>query len=206
MATKTLSFQKLLKLPDTYTANTIYLIKNSTSSEFIDFYISGENGDNLFKLPSLSDINTAIYSGFSNQFIIVSNLTSLDNIAMDHDNIGIAWVLDTEGDPNTNGLPAPYIYVPASKDSGTWYCMFNINYVKNNIDWNDIQNTPKSTPEEIDQVVAWWKLNNQPLAEIESSWNDISSFYTEYSNSLVSLDEYWDAYGGFLPYNGIMPY
>ncbi len=206
MAISTLSFQKLLELPSSYSPNTIYLIKSSNSSEFIDFYISGENGINVFKLPSLSDINKAIYSGLSNQFLIVSNLSNLENTSMSNDNIGIAWVLDTEGDPNTNGLPAPYIYVPSGGDTGSWYCMFNINYVKNNIDWNDIQNTPKSTPAEIDQVVAWWKINNQPLAEIESTWNDINEFYIEYSDSLVSLDEYWDAYGGFLPYNGIMPY
>ena len=61
MATGTLNFEKVLALPSTYTPNTIYLVKNPASSEYISFYISDELGETIYKLPDTKTINKYFY-------------------------------------------------------------------------------------------------------------------------------------------------
>lgn len=212
-----LNFQKVLSLPDTYEPNTIYLVKSQSSTEYIDMYVTGQGGHSLFKLPTINDINRSVTTGLSNQFFILGTLANLNAQPMSGTNIGIAWVLDTTGDSNTNGLPAPYIYIPTTNTTGTWYSMFNVNYLKDNIPWSWIINGPQSTPSEIDEVVQWWQANNQKLTQIEDGWNSLvsqvetlsgevstlDSFFTEYQNCIVDVIYYWqDALG----YNCNSPY
>lgn len=209
--TSPLYFQKVLSLPDTFSPNTIYLVKPDSSTEYIEFYISGKGGNSIFKLPDVNTINNLI----NNQFLIVSTYEQLLNTNVTNtDMVSIAWVLDTSGDVNTNGLPAPYIYVPnLTTNVGQWYCLFNIQYLENNVDWNWIINGPVSTPSEIDQVVFWWKANNVMLGDIENSWNEIEEdvsvlnyFYDQYSGELINIVNYFDSNSSLFPYGNDLFY
>lgn len=205
MATGTLNFEKVLALPSTYTPNTIYLVKNPASSEYISFYISGENGDTIYKLPDTSTINKYFYNSLNSQFLIITDLSEMYNTQMTQGLIGMAWVLDTTGDDNTNGLPAPYIFVP-NGTGGNWYCLFNINYIQNNVEWSWLQNGPKSSPQEIDAMVAWWKASSSTISSIEDDWNEVISeigpnnLFT-YNNEevLLQIEGYYQEYGPWGP-------
>ncbi len=212
MASGTLNFEKVLVLPTTYAPNTIYLVKDPSSTEYISFYISDELGETIYKLPDTKTINKYFYSNFNSQFLILATLEDMYNTQMTEGLIGMAWVLSTDGDPNTNGLPAPYIFVP-SGTSGNWFCLFNINYLANNINWNWIQGAPQSTPQEIDAMVAWWRSNSTTLNEIENNWNEIvtetqenSLFIYENEEALLQIETYFADYGYFSDYGSATAY
>ncbi len=195
-----LNFAKVLSLPSTLVANTIYLLRDSTNIQYCQFFITDDVGQNIYKLPGLSDIN----NGVGSRFYLFSNLDSL-NISTPP-GVSIAWVLDTTGDPNTNGLPAPYIFVPGA-NGGSWIGMFNINYFTNNLSWNDFNNGPQSSPAEIDAVVNWWKQYQGSLTGIDAAFDFdpedaamINEWQHLYSGVTEELDNYWEQYGFWNPY------
>jgi hypothetical protein len=195
-----LNFAKVISLPSTLEANTIYLLKDPQNIQFMKFYITDDRGQNIYRMPGLSDIN----AGVSTRFYLFSNLNSLQ--ISTPPGVAIAWVMDTTGDPNTNGMPAPYVYVPSSV-GGSWMSMFNLNYLSGNISWDDFNNGPQSSPAEIDAVVNWWKQYHATLTGIDEAFDfdptdayNVNVWQQTYGGMTEELDNYWQQYGGWNPY------
>ena len=61
MASETIKFSKVNTLPGTFEGSTIYIVKDSNVS-FAEMYISNSSGSAVRRLPTRTDIDTAINS------------------------------------------------------------------------------------------------------------------------------------------------
>lgn len=146
-----LGFQRLSAVPETWAANTLYLIKNPVAG-LLDIYVTGADGVPLHSI-SRSEILALITQETSqlSRPVVVANIAARDALAPTKTTL--ALVLDATGDATVGSGAALYLF---DNDSGTaaWVKVSEYESMDLQFTWAALQGKPTAAVADIDAAVA----------------------------------------------------
>lgn len=157
-----LKIRKVLTLPQTFEASTLYLVKSGDANHF-DIYLSTDDGSsarNLLTKPEVQQMIVDAIAGFS-ELQVVANIAARDALTPTR-NVQVL-VLDATDDNTVASGSATYIY-----DTGTtaWYKISEHESMDVILQWNSIQGRPTSTVAAIDDAVSKVHVHaNKPVID-----------------------------------------
>ena len=142
--------EKVLALPDSLTANTIYFVADGVDADLMELYVSTSDGSSARRVPTMADINTAITDAISapNGIIVVQDITARDDLGYALPS-KMVLVVDATGDGSVLSGAATYV-----NDGNNWIKIAEHESLDVTLEWASIQNGPTSSVAEIDQAVA----------------------------------------------------
>jgi len=128
----------------------MWLVPSSTSG-FLDIYISNAAGTEIKKTPTLDHISNMIATALANygNTIIVANITELN--ALELLAVTQIYVLDATDDPTVETGAAVYLYNPVG---GTFTKIQELATIDAIVNWSSIQGRPTSSVANIDDAVS----------------------------------------------------
>lgn len=141
--------EKVLALPDTLAANTIYFVADGVDADLMELYVSSSDGGSARRVPTMADINTAITDAISvpNGIIVVQDITARDNLGYALPS-KMVLVVDATGDGSVLAGAATYV-----NDGNNWIKIAEHESLDVTLEWASIQNGPTSTVSAIDAAV-----------------------------------------------------
>lgn len=142
--------EKVLALPGTLAANTVYFVADGVDADLMEVYVSSSDGGSARRVPTMADINTAI-AGVNSA---VNGIIVVQDIA-DRDTLGFALpskmvlVVDASDDGTVLSGAATYV-----NDGTSWIKIAEHESLDVTLEWASIQNGPTSSVAAIDQAVA----------------------------------------------------
>lgn len=141
--------EKVLALPGTLTANTIYFVADGVDADLMEVYVSSSDGTSARRVPTMADINTAIADAISaaNGITVVADITARDNLGYALPS-KMVLVVDATGDASVLSGAATYV-----NDGDNWIKIAEHESLDVTLEWASIQNGPTSSVAAIDQAV-----------------------------------------------------
>jgi hypothetical protein len=141
--------EKVLALPGTLAANTIYFVADGVDADLMEVYVSSSDGASARRVPTMADINTAIAGATSapNGIIVVNDITARDNLGHALPS-KMVLVVDATGDNTVASGAATYV-----NDGNTWIKIAEHESLDVTLEWASIQNGPTSSVAAIDLAV-----------------------------------------------------
>ena len=141
--------EKVLALPGSLTANTIYFVADGVDADLMEVYVSSSNGTSARRVPTMADINTAIAgaTGGANGILVVADITARDNLGHALPS-KMVLVVDATGDGSVLSGAATYV-----NDGNNWIKIAEHESLDVTLEWASIQNGPTSSVVAIDQAV-----------------------------------------------------
>lgn len=141
--------EKVLALPGSLTANTIYFVADGVDADLMEVYVSSSDGTSARRVPTMADINTAITDAISaaNGIIVVADITARDNLGYALPS-KMVLVVDATGDGSVLAGAATYV-----NDGNNWIKIAEHESLDVTLEWASIQNGPTSSVAAIDQAV-----------------------------------------------------
>ena len=149
MASETIKFSKVNTLPGTFEGSTIYIVKDSDVS-FAEMYISNSSGSAVRRLPTRTDIDTAINSAVAaaSNVKVVADIAARNALAPSI--VTIALVIDATGDASVTSGTATYVY---DVNNSTWVKISEFESMDFIVQWANISGRPSSSTSAIDDAV-----------------------------------------------------
>ena len=144
-----LTFLKVNALPQQLAANAVYFVASTVNEQAVEIYVTNLDGSKSRKVFSSPD--TSSESGepsLTNLLKVVDTLADLDVIDTSLHNF--VMVLDATADSGVEDGSAMYVYHEATS---VWKKVSEVESMDLVLDWDNIQNGPKSTPGQIDDAV-----------------------------------------------------
>ncbi len=136
--------EKVLALPGTLTANTIYLVAD-TDADLLQLHVSSSDGFSARRVPTMADINAVI--GAPNGIIVVQDIAARDTLGFALPS-KMVLVIDATGDGTVLSGAATYV-----NDGTSWIKIAEHESLDVTLEWASIQNGPTSSVAAIDQAV-----------------------------------------------------
>lgn len=168
-------------LPGTLQANSIYLIAPASKPDYLEMYVTSNDGSTVKRIINSDDVQAMInvyLQGFAN-VLIVADITER-NALNPTANI-MVLVRDATGDPTVNAGAATYIY---DTTNSLWVKIAEYESLDLSITWDNLQGKPNSLPADIDDAV--------------------SKKHTHANKT--QLDKIDENAEGYMTYNGVMPH
>lgn len=142
--------EKVLALPGSLTANTIYFVADGVDADLMEVYVSSSNGTSARRVPTMADINTAIAgaTGAASGILVVADITARDNLGHALPS-KMVLVVDATGDGSVLSGAATYV-----NDGNNWIKIAEHESLDVTLEWASIQNGPTSSVAAIDQAVS----------------------------------------------------
>ena len=137
--------EKVLALPGTLAANTIYFVADGVDADLMELYVSSSDGSSARRVPTMADINAAISA--PNGIIVVQDITARDNLGYALPS-KMVLVVDATGDGSVLAGAATYV-----NDGNNWIKIAEHESLDVTLEWASIQNGPTSSVAAIDQAV-----------------------------------------------------
>lgn len=137
--------EKVLALPGSLTANTIYFVADGVDADLMELYVSSSDGSSARRVPTMADINAAISA--PNGIIVVQDITARDNLGYALPS-KMVLVVDATGDGSVLAGAATYV-----NDGNNWIKIAEHESLDVTLEWASIQNGPTSSVAAIDQAV-----------------------------------------------------
>lgn len=143
--------EKVLALPVTYSANTVYMVADENNIELMELYVSDSTGADVRRIPTMVDINAAISTSLSaaNNVVIVSDIAERNALAYTGGSV-MVLVVDATADDTVASGAATYVSYP---DSVNWIKIAEHESMDVSLEWASIQNGPVSSVAAIDAAV-----------------------------------------------------
>ena len=142
--------EKVLALPGSLIANTIYFVADGVDADLMEVYVSSSDGTSARRVPTMADINAAIAgasSAANNGIIVVADITARDNLGYALPS-KMVLVVDATGDGSVLAGAATYV-----NDGNNWIKIAEHESLDVTLEWASIQNGPTSSVAAIDQAV-----------------------------------------------------
>lgn len=141
--------EKVLALPGSLTANTIYFVADGVDADLMEVYVSSSDGTSARRVPTMADINTAITDAISaaNGIIVVQDITERDNLGYSLPS-KMVLVVDATGDGTVVSGAATYV-----NDGNNWIKIAEHESLDVTLEWASIQDGPTSSVTAIDTAV-----------------------------------------------------
>lgn len=140
-------------LPVPLVANTMYIVK-AVGSDLAELVFVGNNVANVAKTISYSQVDQMVQDAAEAAVLAGKSVFVVADIAernaLNPTIPVIAYVKDTSGDPLATTASGTYVY---DLGSGVWLPMSS-GGAGTNVNWNDINGRPASSPAQIDTAVA----------------------------------------------------
>lgn len=183
----TQAYLRVIKSPTppvgpTYQAHTMWLVP-STTSGYLDIYISNADGTAVNKSITMDTVTNAIALALANygNTIIVNNIAERDALTLTA--ITQVYVLNATADNTVATGAAIYLFNPTGS---VWTKIQELATIDAVVTWSSIQNGPSATPAAIDDAVAkkHAHTNSTQLAKVGE---DAEGFPTYGGNNLHVL-------------------
>lgn len=140
--------EKVLALPGSLTANTIYFVADGVDADLMEVYVSSSNGSSARRVPTMADINTAVTDAVSaNGIIVVADIADRNGLGHSLPS-KMVLVVDATGDASVLAGAATYV-----NDGSKWIKIAEHESLDVTLEWASIQNGPTSSVTDIDQAV-----------------------------------------------------
>ena len=157
-----LQIKRLLAVPTTWEANTIYMIQSATTG-LMDIYAVGNDVTDPRHIISEAEIDNKITTQIQTSLAdlskveVVANIAARDALATDKNRF--VMVLDASADATVTAGAATYVLDSAAVDANgnpapTWYKVSEWESMDMTITWSMIQGKPTSLVADIDDAVA----------------------------------------------------
>lgn len=149
----TYSIYRETALPSELQPNSIYLIAPTTTTKYVEVYVTGLTKEVVRRTIKESDvqlmIDASITNSGGNNLIIVANITERDALTLTDNTF--CYVQDATGDVTVASGAALYLW---DKTAQQWLKVAEYESMDVVLDWNKIQNKPTSSVAEIDDAVS----------------------------------------------------
>lgn len=165
----TVLFEKVLALPETLVPGTLYAVQSQLDSNYIDLYISTNDGLGVKKIWGIDDTTNAISAAFDN-----TNLTNITIVETIEERNSLApikpifvLVKDATSDQTVTSGAASYVYDPNIFE---WIKLSEFESLDIDFNWDFIKNKPNSLVSEIDDAVS--KKHSHQNQELLNSFSE----------------------------------
>ena len=141
--------EKVLAMPGSLTANTIYFVADGVDADLMEVYVSSSNGSSARRVPTMADINTVIANATSgaNGINVVADIADRDVLGHSLPS-KMVLVVDATGDASVLAGAATYV-----NNGSSWIKIAEHESLDVTLEWASIQNGPTSTVAAIDAAV-----------------------------------------------------
>jgi hypothetical protein len=177
--TQALKIYRETTLPVTLEPYAIYMIAPEARPDYVEIYVTSSTGA-AKRVISQTDIETLISDAIAaaNELVIVADIAERNALTPTY--AQYVYVIDATADTTVASGGATYLYNTVGP---VWIKISEAESMDVVLDWEDIQNGPSSTPQEIDDAVA----------AAHSHTNK------------TQLDNIGEDANGLLTYNGVLP-
>lgn len=141
-----LTITRVNQLPSVLGANTIYIVK-ADAADIVQMYFTNSDGSEVRHLLGLDEVYSIVNRSIKDQtrFFMVADLTEMVGLALEYS--AMIFVRDTSTQTTPNSGPGWYVFDFAAKS------FTRMNFGSGVSSWEDLQNKPTSTVEQIDSAV-----------------------------------------------------
>ena len=147
----TVKFHKVLVLPGTLEANSLYFVSNSTYSEtyLTDSAGNAKSVGNSSMIAAIANSEISTRLAQHNLVEIVADITARNALASQDRNL-VVMVLDATGDATVSAGAALYAF---RNSDNSWTKVAEYDGMEAVVQWSNISDRPSSTPAQIDSAV-----------------------------------------------------
>ena len=143
--------EKVLALPGTLVANTVYFVADADDGDLLQVHVSSSDATESRRIPTMLDINAAINAVVTaaNGVAVTATIATLNGVGFDVNGpTKMVLVLDASDDATVASGAATYV-----NSGGVWVKIAEHESMDVVLNWASIQNGPTSTVAAIDQAV-----------------------------------------------------
>ncbi len=141
--------ERILVLPEEYTASTMYIMKSEEEGK-VDLFFTGTDVTDVRKVIGTSDVNEIVLASLANfnTLEIAATIDARDDLVLSRN--CLVLVLDATGDVTVDTGAALYAY---DKNTTLFYKVSQFEPSGATVDWTEVGNRPESAPSAIDTAV-----------------------------------------------------
>lgn len=174
MTTKKLQIFREVALPSVLEPYAIYLVAPSSSSDYVEFYVTNADGTAARRTPTTTDIQDLVNNAVAavSSLLVVNDITERNALVLTTN--ALVLVADATGDSTVKSGAATYVF---KADSSTWVKISEHESLDVSLTWDSIQGTPTSLVADIDDAVAK-KHTHSNLTQLNKVGEDASGNFT----------------------------
>ncbi|MDO4897054.1 MAG: hypothetical protein Q3971_06800 [Moraxella sp.] len=145
-----MQIQKLTAVPSTPTTpNTFFFISSSSAPNYVELYVSSNDGATLKRLINEADIKALIAAQISTagKYTVVDDINARNDLSQK----GFAYVKDATADSTVKAGGAFYLY---NETDSTWVKLSEAESMDTSLSWDSIQGKPNVTAHQIETAVS----------------------------------------------------